>query len=404
MAETTPTPAQPPWIGLADLLRMSMKGIDLAPLAAKLIEYAQVHPRAATAMLDASVILQLRGNREIALQVQREALKIQRLYTLPHQEPVRLRLLVIVGPGDMMANSPVEFLVQNSPVATDLLWILPEDEQMPPVPPHDVLFVAVAESEENRLLLDRLAIWLKDWPRPVLNRPEAIRRLSRDSVSAMLREVPDVELPQTVRADRATLQRLASGELSMRQWLGDGDFPVIVRPVDSHAGKGLEKVDGPAELADCLTRQEGTLFFVARFVDYRGADGLYRKYRIVLMRGVPHLCHLALSSSWMVHYLSADMLENPANRAEEAWQMTHFREEFALRHASALQAVARASGLDYLGIDCSETRDGRLLVFEIDSNMVVHDMDPPDIFPYKAAPMQAVFAAFQAMLGEVAHG
>jgi hypothetical protein len=29
---------------------------------------------------------------------------------------------------------------------------------------------------------------------------------------------------------------------------------------------------------------------------------------------------------------------------------------------------------------------------------IVHDMDPPDIFPYKAPQMQRVFGAFAAML------
>ena len=46
------------------------------------------------------------------------------------------------------------------------------------------------------------------------------------------------------------------------------------------------------------------------------------------------------------------------------------------------------------------TRDGGLLVFEADHCAIVHDMDPVNVYPYKPAQMQAIFAAFAAMLKE----
>jgi len=55
-------------------------------------------------------------------------------------------------------------------------------------------------------------------------------------------------------------------------------------------------------------------------------------------------------------------------------------------------------GLEYLVIDCAETPDGALFVFEVDAGAIVHSMDPPDMFPYKVPAMQKVFQAFQALL------
>ena len=55
-------------------------------------------------------------------------------------------------------------------------------------------------------------------------------------------------------------------------------------------------------------------------------------------------------------------------------------------------------GLDYFAIDCAQTRDGKLLVFEADNASIVHNMDPADIFPYKGPQMRKVFDAFVAML------
>lgn len=96
--------------------------------------------------------------------------------------------------------------------------------------------------------------------------------------------------------------------------------------------------------------------------------------------------------------MNAGMMESQAKRDEEAKWFATFDQEFAPKHRQALQAIYEVVGLDYLGIDCAQTQDGRLLVFEIDHAMVVHDMDPPDVFPYKHEPMQRIFDAFRRLL------
>jgi hypothetical protein len=82
--------------------------------------------------------------------------------------------------------------------------------------------------------------------------------------------------------------------------------------------------------------------------------------------------------------------------------MANFDSEFGLRHAAAFQEIAERSGLEYLPIDCGETKDGKLLVFEVGTAMIVHSMDPPELFPYKRPQMEKVFKAFQAMLHNAA--
>jgi hypothetical protein len=100
----------------------------------------------------------------------------------------------------------------------------------------------------------------------------------------------------------------------------------------------------------------------------------------------------------MIYYLNADMKGNAGKRAEEARFMAEFDEGFARRHGAALAAIAQRVGLDYFGIDCAETADGRLLLFEADIAMIVHAMDSPAIFPYKPPQMRKVFDAFCALL------
>ena len=107
---------------------------------------------------------------------------------------------------------------------------------------------------------------------------------------------------------------------------------------------------------------------------------------------------MAISDSWVVHYMSAGMLQNPAKRAEEARFFETFDDEFARRHHHALNSIAQRLELEYVGIDCGETPSGDLLIFEVDSGMTVHAMDPVDIFPYKQPQMRKVFRAFRQML------
>ena len=102
----------------------------------------------------------------------------------------------------------------------------------------------------------------------------------------------------------------------------------------------------------------------------------------------------------MVHYLNADMLDNPSHREEEAQMMANFGTTLASRHAAAFDAIHQGLGLDYVGIDCAETPDGKLLIFEVDSNMVVHNMDPADKFPYKKIQMPKLFQAFVQLLAQ----
>lgn len=83
--------------------------------------------------------------------------------------------------------------------------------------------------------------------------------------------------------------------------------------------------------------------------------------------------------------------------------MSGFESNFAVRHAGALQAIFERFGLEYLVIDCAETADGNLLVFEVDPGAVVHSLDPIELFPYKAAAMKKIYESFRNLLLKAPH-
>ncbi len=382
-----------PFLGLAQLMRFNFRNADMLPLHQRLIDQAVANPDDAGALLDASVLLQFYDKPALALLLQREALSTRRHYAFPARQTPRLRLLALMAPGGLMANQPVECLLENSDVELDLYYasagrFIPDE-----IPPHDVLLVAMSETDDNGPLLDFWQPILAQWPRPVLNCPANIQRVARDAAAALLSTLPGVMVPLTYRVGRQQLVAVRDAQAVLPI-----DFPVLVRPVNSHAGNDFYKLDSREALGTVLTQIPGDELFVSGFVDYRSADGQFRKYRVILIDGCPYACHMGISDHWMIHYLNAGMADSAEKRAEEARFMATFDADFAVRHAAALAGIHARIGLDYLGIDCAETPDGRLLVFEIDHAMVVHAMDPVALYPYKQPAMQKLFGAFRAML------
>jgi hypothetical protein len=373
-------------IGLASLARTAFGGDDLSPLRKLLLDRVAINDNDASALLDLSTVLQLMGNRDCGLSLQALALAIRQHYQSPCLEnPAQIRLLAILSPGDLAENNALEFLVEGSDIALDLLYVAPDLPFPAILPDHDLAIVAICESDRNRPLLEHIETLRKSWPRPMLCPPGKIARLSRDGASALLHSAPGIVMPATLRIDRHSLEGIES-------------FPITVRPVDSHKGQGLKKLDNYDAITAYLAERPESEFYIAPYVDFRSQDGQFRKYRIVMIDGRPYACHMAVSANWIVHYLSSDMTGSPEKRAEESQFFADFDTAFARRHHAALLAVADRVELEYFGIDCAETSDGKLLVFEIDSGMTVHAMDPIDIFPYKQPQMRKVFAAFRQML------
>lgn len=396
-----PGSAPPPTsLGMARLTAMAFRGEPLTRPALTLLERINTDPDDAAAMLDLGTLHMLMGQGQAGLTYQAMALSKQRLYSdgTAGQGDGGVRLLAFAAPGDLMANVPIPFLVENSDIRLDVMYVVPGQELPATVPDHDLAMVIVGESDENRPILERIAGFVGQWPRPVLNDPRRVLGLSRDGVSALLAGAEGICIPATACVDHASLERLSRGEVPLTSLVADGAFPIILRPRDSHAGKGLAKLDEAAAIAGYLAEQRSDHYYLSSFVDYSGADGLFRKYRIALIEGRPFVCHMAVSGRWMVHYLNADMKDSQAKRDEEAQAFASFDQDFASRHEGAFQTLAARVGLDYFAIDCAETRDGRLLLFEVDTAMIVHAMDSPDLFPYKPPQMRRIFRAFQEML------
>ena len=387
------------FLGLAPFLRESIHGGDMQPLARDWIARAEAEPGNAILWMNLATLMLCLGQRELGLNIQAQALAMQRHFHLAAaRQPARLRALLLMAPGDLAANMPLDCLLENGDIDLEYYFVMPCDAaESAPLPEHDLAIVAMSDSDANRPSLEAMAPVVEDWPRPMLNTPAAIAHTERERASRLLQDVPGLVVPPTLPITRAALEQIAAGEGTIAGARKAMAFPVILRPRDSHGGHGLDRLADPEELAVYLARTEGDDFLISRFIDYRDEDGLYRKYRVVLVDGVPFASHMGISEHWMIHYLNAGMYEDAAKRAGEAAWMAAF-DAFAERHRSALRAIHRRSGLDYVCIDCAQTRAGDLLVFEIGNAMVVHAMDSAELFPHKQEHMAKVKHAMRDLL------
>jgi glutathione synthase/RimK-type ligase-like ATP-grasp enzyme len=236
------------------------------------------------------------------------------------------------------------------------------------------------------------------WPRPLLNPPHRVGNLDRDKLHRLLQGIAGLDIPATEIMTRAELSDLSRAKGPLVQLAAEMRFPIIIRPRGSHAGTGLARIDGRVALDRYLGERPEQEFFVSRFVNYANDDGLFRKYRVVIVDGRAYACHMAIADRWDIWYLNAGMAFSESKRAEEANFMQTFDEAFALRHRQALAAMAERVGLDYFTVDCAVNKRGELLIFEADNTAVVHNMDSPELFPYKPPQMNKIFDAFAAML------
>jgi hypothetical protein len=136
------------------------------------------------------------------------------------------------------------------------------------------------------------------------------------------------------------------------------------------------------------------------YIDYRSADGYFRKYRFIFVDGQVLPYHLAIGNDWKVHHTNTDMVYHQWMQQEEEAFLSEPTTVFNAGHYQVLQAIQQRVGLEYFGIDCGLDRSGNLVVFEVNASMLVHARN--EDFPYKAPFVLRIKQAFDAMLQKLA--
>ena len=309
------------------------------------------------------------------------ALRKQRLYPARPSTDPTLKVLALMAPGPWSANAPLDFALDRQRVQLSRLYLT---ESVPPetLQPYDTVINAIGEAEAAQGAIAIARSLSAQTPKTIVNDPAHSWKTERTKLSAALANVAGCRVPQTrrVKRDALTLER---------------SFPMVVRPVDSHGGRGAAKIESRTALAQYLKERPEQRFDVSPFVEYRSADGYYRKYRIAIVAGAPYAYHLAISAEWLVHYIGSETPSTPWMQQEEERFLSDPASVFA-NWSSVFPSIAQALGLDYFAIDCGLLSTGEVLIFEADIASLIHCREPAGSYKYRYVPQ--IFTALQGLL------
>jgi len=299
-------------------------------------------------------------------------------------EPVRVLLLCSQYGGTV---STAQFLDERIFLTTTIVVELFDPDM--PLPPHHVAFNAVGDADRCEPALERALQILARTKAPVINAPAAVLATRRLENARRLAEVAGVRTP------RMTL-------LGRNAPVDDVSYPLLLRAPGFHTGRFFEHVARPEDLDAAIARLPGDVLLAIEYLDGRGTDGKYRKYRVMIVDGVLYPLHLAIASDWKVHYGTAEM-RDPHHQAEERRFLEDMHGTLGAPVVAALQGIARMLELDYAGIDFGLDGERRVLLYEANATMTVVVPEAHDA-PYRRLPAERVVVEVIKMLARRASG
>jgi tetratricopeptide (TPR) repeat protein len=350
----------------------------------------EVEPDLAMAHQNLAAVFDLLDRPDDAQVHRNRAYSLQRVFIEPSERASR-RVLILCA-GRESGNIPIETLL---PRATSHLikyaidWASEAEDSR--LPPFDLVFNTVGDPDVAQPLTPRLEGFARRCARPLLNRPAAVMRTQRHRLPELLAALDDVLVPPCVRLEG----EYASPDALAIHLVGLGiGFPLLMRPLAKHGGDGLTLHDSVDTLWPALDKHRAPCY-LTMFRNFCSADGYFRKYRIVFVDREPYAYHLAISSQWMVHYVSAEMTTIPWKLDEERRFLLNTNEALGERAAKAIAAIGRRLDLDYAGIDFTLLEDGRVLVFEANATMLIHHESPDGVLAHKNPFVQRIADAFE---------
>ncbi len=377
----------------ANLSSLYLKSDELDLARAHALRALELDPDMVVAHQNLAGLLTGEGRHEEARRHRNHAYGATNLFVVTAANPLQ-RVLVLTTTES--GNVPERFLLPAA-LYTRLNWFIEyaNEAQMSALPDYDVAFNAIGDPDLAGPTARKTERFVEVCGRPFFNRPEAVGRTRRDLAPELFAGVPGVLIPAVARIDAASLAREGLLMAAARAGIAR---PFLVRPIGSHGGKGLVKIEAEDGAAAEAATSPGADHYVTAFHDFRGPDGYHRKYRIIFVAGRPYPYHLAIGPHWMVHYETSGAADDPLRLAEEARFLEDPAAALGPLAMNAVQAIGGHLGLDFCGVDFTVLPDGRLLLFEANATMLVHPEAPDGPLAHKNPYVERILSAFRAML------
>lgn len=305
-------------------------------------------------------------------------------------EPVSVLLLVSSTGG----NTPLEKLLDDRIFQTYVIVADFYDKKLA-LPAHQLVVNGIGDADVAEEALAASESILSLTSAPILNLPSAIRATSRCENARRLSSLPGVLAPATSVFPRSVLAGIEGPAALSRHGF---KFPLLLRSPGFHMGQHFIRVEAATELAAAVAELPGDELIAIEYLDARGADGDWRKFRVMIVDGQLYPLHLAISENWKIHYFSADMANRPDHRAEDARFLADMPGVLGPKAMATLERIQQELRLDYGGIDFGLSSDGDVLLFEANATMIVQQPDEGEHWDYRRPAVERIHAAVRQML------
>jgi glutathione synthase/RimK-type ligase-like ATP-grasp enzyme len=314
----------------------------------------------------------------------------------------RNRIDVVVNKGDMLkselnfsGNLPLlEFLKPTGVTFTKVVLGGHKSSRID-IGNVDIAFNSICDADANIQTLENAIEIIETLNLKVINKPQKILETTRDKIYKKMKDAETFFMPKTLRVNpqyvKDIIKLIEDNEISL---------PFIFREAGAHGGKSSLLVHSLDEIQNLQSFAfDGREYYITEYVDFCGNDGLYRKYRIIVVDGKPYMRHMVASKNWAIHAGTREelMVEEEYLRAEEKI----FFKEGTTKFSLMIEEITQKVGLDFFGFDFSVMKDGRPILFEANACMNSLSMSHKTTqFAYHLEKVEAIKEAVVEMIEE----
>lgn len=298
----------------------------------------------------------------------------------PNENPPRL--LLLASEEQLGATAAAWLSDATLSIATLVVERFREGLELPP---HHAVFNTITDADRNAAALERAITIAARSTVPVVNHPEAVLATARTALAERLRGLPDVIVP-------------ATHMFSRQDAIPDVGWPMLLRAPGFHSGQHFLRIERPDDVTEAVARLPGDELLAIEALPSQSSDGLFRKYRMMIVDDKLYPMHAAISNQWKVHFFSAEMTHYPERRAEDEAFLLSPESVLGARALRALHAIRTQLALDYGGIDFGLDPQGRVLVYEANATMTVPPPPSDAQWDYRRAPVARILEATRSML------
>ena len=247
---------------------------------------------------------------------------------------------------------------------SNILMDTRKEQELPRQMVHGV-FNQISDPDTHKISLQKTEDLYKAVSRhlPFFNPPSLVMKTTRDNIYRMLQGIDRLHVPKTVK-----IQPRSPADIYEVIQKEKFEFPVIFRQAGDHGGISTIRIDDHTEAFSPFAL-DGRDYYLTQFVEYADKDGIYAKYRLIVVDGEVFLRHVYINSEWMVH--SDTQLDDALSHPYQKAIAKRFLNAIKPSIQPVITEIYNRLKLDYFGIDCNIDQDMHLLVFEINANMNV---------------------------------